>query len=188
MQARRGIWVIRDGKFRCAHRHATTMIPSTFKAFRGGTRRRHNITDPREFNALAVLFRHSHMAVGIAQFPFIAMQLAAFFLSFPFLFLSFLLFLPFFLLPFPSLVSFLVCIEFAHPIKQMALKSCADAGGGGIGSMRVDLGPRSAVAWGRNYTPEGNPPIVGPQHGHIHMPRRSPRAKGRTVSHTQKFG
>ena len=64
------------------------MMPGTFKAFRSGTRRRHNIADPREFNALAVLFRHSHMAVRIAQFPFIAMQLAAFFLSFPFLFFS----------------------------------------------------------------------------------------------------
>ena len=63
------------------HRHATAMIPSTFKAFRGGTRRRHNITDPREFNALAALFHHGHMAVGIAQCLFIAMQPAAFFFS-----------------------------------------------------------------------------------------------------------
>ena len=74
------------------HRHAAEMMPGAFKAFRCGTRRRHNIADPREFNALAVLFRHSHMAVRIAQFPFIAMQLAAFFLSFPFLLFSSFLF------------------------------------------------------------------------------------------------
>ena len=71
------------------------MMPGTFKAFRGGTRRRHNIADPRGFNALAVLFRHSHMAIRIAQFPFIAMQLAAFFLSFLFLLFSFLFFFSF---------------------------------------------------------------------------------------------
>ena len=122
------------------HRHATAMLPSTFKAFRGATRR-HNITDPRECNALAALFHHGHMAVGIAQFPFIAMQLAAFFLSFLLLLVSSFHPPPSFPLPFPSFVSFLVCIEFAHPSEKMTLKpNCADAGGGGIGPMRVDLG------------------------------------------------
>ena len=163
------------------HRHAAEMMPGAFKAFRCGIQRRHNIADPREFNAVyCFVMHHSNMAVRIAQFPFIAMQLAAFFLSFPFLFFSFLLFLHCFPLPSPSLVSFLVCIELAHPIKQMTLKTCADAGGGGIGPMRVDLGLRLTAAWGRNDTLGGNPPILGPRHGHIRMPRRSPRAKGRT--------